>query len=114
MEELGELAVKKGVTAYIGYRAKFMIVIDPSRTSSPNKDKNALPFKKTCCTMINSLVFGEKVSTAIERTKEGYRQLIRSYGTSEDDPYGDVFLIRFALTWNLEFLDVCGDIDACF
>ncbi|MBI2135442.1 hypothetical protein HYU06_00030 [Candidatus Woesearchaeota archaeon] len=114
LEELGEIAVEKGAKAYIGYRAKFMLVVDPSRTTSPNKDNNALPFKKACTTLINSLIFGEKVNAAVERTKSEYRQLIRSLGTSEDDPYGDVPLVRFALAWNLEFLGVCGDGEESF
>ena len=114
LEELGKISVQKGAKAYIGYKAKFMMVIDPSRTSSPNKDRNALPFKKACTTLINSLVLGENAGTAIGRAKEEYRQLIRSLGTSEDDPYGDLPLVRFALAWDLEFLDMRGDEGASF
>lgn len=114
LEELGEIAVEKGAKAYIGYKARFMIVRDPSRDCSPAKDKNALPFKRACSALINSLVFGSTVSQAIERTKNEYIHSIRSYGTSEDDPYGDVPLIRFALSWNLEFLDMCGNPTASF
>ena len=40
--------------------------------------------------------------------------MIKSYGTSEDDPYGDTPLIRFALAWDLEFLDMKGNPDAVF
>lgn len=109
LADLGEFAVSKGTTAYIGYSAEFMIIRDPTRTSAPNKDMNAFPFKQACCTLINSLVFGETVEESVERTKEMYRHLIVSYGTSKDDPYGDVPLIRFALTWDLEFLDAAGD-----
>lgn len=114
LAELGQLAVKKDAEAYIGYKASFMLVRDPSREGTPNKDRNALPFKRVCTTLINSLIFGMPVGEAIEKTKEEYRRLIRSYGTSEDDPYGDTPLIRFALAWNLEFLDVEGDITASF
>ncbi len=114
LTDLGEISVKKGANAYIGYNASFMLVRDPSREGTPSKDKNALPFKKICVTMINSLVFGMSAETSIEKTKEEYRKLIRSYGTSEDDPYGDTPLIRFALAWNLEFLDMHGDPNAAF
>ncbi|MBN2420659.1 hypothetical protein JXB27_00070 [Candidatus Woesearchaeota archaeon] len=114
LEDLGELAVQKGAKAYIGYKARFMFVTDPTRVGSPNKDKNALPFRRACFALINSLVFGNSVSKAIELTKEEYNHSIRSYGTSEDDPYGDAPLIRFALTWNLEFLDMHGDPEASF
>lgn len=109
LAELGEVAFEKGAEAYIGYKASFMFICDPSRESTPDKDKNALPFKRVCVALINSLVFGMNVGEAIKRTKEEYRNLIRSYGTSEDDPYGDTPLIRFALAWNLEFLDMEGN-----
>jgi len=114
LEELGEVAIMNGTTAFIGYRARFMIVIDPSRNSSPDKDKNVVPFKKACFTLINALVFGNTVSKSIELTKKEYEHSIRSYGTSEDDPYGDTPLIRFALAWNLEFLGMEGDPEASF
>ena len=114
LEDLGEIAVDKGARAYIGYKARFMIVKDPSRECSPSKDKNALPFRRACSTLINSLVFGLPAGEAIERTKKEYIHSIKSLGTSEDDPYGDVPLIRFALSWNLEFLDMCGNPNASF
>ncbi len=114
LTDLGELSIKKGAISYIGYKASFMLVRDPSREGIPAKDKNALPFKRACSTLITSLVFGTPVSISIQRTKEEYRKLIRSYGTSEDDPYGDTPLIRFALAWNLEFLDMQGDPKAAF
>ena len=114
LDGLGPIAVRKGARAYIGYKASFMIVRDPTREGTPSKDKNALPFKKACCTLINSLVLGKSVGETIKITKEEYMRLIRSYGTSEDDPYGDAPLIRFALAWDMEFLDSCGDYDAYF
>lgn len=114
LEELGKIAIKKGTKAYVGYEASFMIVCDPSRESAPYKDKNALPFKRACVKLINALVFGKSVGEAIELTKEEYKHSIRSYGTGEDDPYGDVPLIRFALSWDLEFLNMLGDPNAKF
>lgn len=114
LENLGKEAVDKGAISYIGYKAKFMLVRDPSREATPDKDKNALPFKRACSAMINSLVFGSTVEEAIKKTKEEYIHSIKSYGTSEDDPYGDIPLIRFALAWNLEFLDMHGDPKAAF
>ncbi len=114
LDELGGLAIEKGAEAFIGYLAKFMIVIDPTREANPRKDRNALPFKRVCVTLINSLVNGETVETAIRRTKEEYRKLIQSHGTSEEDPYGDAPLIRFALQWDLEFLDMKGNSTAAF
>ncbi len=114
LENLGQIAVDNGTKSYIGYKGRFMIVKDPSRTSSPDKDKNSLPFRRACFALINSLIFGNSVQTALSETRKEYRHSIRSYGTSEDDPYGDVSLIRFALAWDLTFLDMCGDKNASF
>lgn len=114
LKELGVLAVHGGTEAFIGYRARFMIVKDQSRDTVPDKDKNALPFKRACFMLINALVFSNPVSKAIELTKREYEHSIRSYGTSEDDPYGDTPLIRFALAWDLEFLGMEGDPEAFF
>lgn len=114
LEELGKIAVNEGAKAYVGYKASFMVVRDPSRESTPSKDKNALPFKKACNTLINSLVIGNNIEKSIELTKKEYIHSIRSYGTSKDDPYGDVPLIRFALAWNLEFLGFEGNPNASF
>ena len=112
LSELGKTAIEKGAKAYIGYRAKFMCARDPSRSSSPSKDKNALPFKKACFVLIDSLIFsGNTVSEAIELTKASYRDSIKSYSNSEDY-YGDPPLIGFALTWDLVFLDMEGDLSA--
>lgn len=111
---LGNQAVEKGAEAYVGYGAKFMLVIDPTRETNPGKDRNALPFKRACNTLIYSLVSGETIKAAIERTKSEYRKLIQSYGASEEDPYGDAPLIRLALQWNLEFLDMRGNPAAAF
>lgn len=114
LEDLGEVSIKTGTKTYVGYKAKFMIVNDPTRVGTPDKDKNAFPFKKACFVLIDSLVSGLTVNRAIDLTKKEYLDLIRTYGTSEDDPYGDMPLIRFALTWDLEFLDMCGDPEASF
>ena len=110
---LGETAVGEGAEAYIGYLENFMFVADPTRHASPSKDNNALPFKMACTKLIESLLAGINAREAIEVTKREYIRLIKSLGTSED-PYGDVSLVRFALTWDLEFLDMKGNPDACF
>jgi hypothetical protein len=110
---LGDIAVGQGTQAYIGYQENFMIVADPTRHLSPGKDNNALPFKMACTKLIESLLTGTNAQEAINITKREYIRLIKSLGTSED-PYGDISLVRFALAWDLEFLDMKGNPDACF
>ena len=110
---LGDLAIVQGTQAYIGYQENFMLVADPTRHASPSKDNNALPFKMVCTKLIESLLKGSTAQEAINITKREYIRLIKTLGTSED-VYGDVFLVRMALAWDLEYLDMKGNPDACF
>ncbi|HLD43774.1 MAG TPA: hypothetical protein VJB08_07370 [Candidatus Nanoarchaeia archaeon] len=113
-QELGEIAVKKGkADAYIGYEAQFMVVIDPTRSSTPSKDKNMKVFIKPYATTVLSLVTGRRVKAAIDDTRNVLRSLIREYGRyGVKDKYGDAPLIRFALYWNLIFLKGYGDLSS--
>lgn len=106
--KLGKEAAKQGTAAYVGYSAKFMIPCDPTRSSSPEKDRNAYPVKKACNSTIIALLHGETVQKAVDLTKTEYKRQIRAYGNSQDDPYGDAALIGFALAWNLSFLGFEG------
>lgn len=112
--KLGKLSVRHGAQAYVGYRDEFMWVGDPSTSAVPDKDKNAAPFRKVCHVLIHSLVMGTPIGKALEKTRMEYKKLIRNYGTSEDDPCGDVAAIGFALAWNLTCLDMVGNPDAAF
>jgi len=114
LESLGPLAVDNGARAYVGYKAPFMFVHDPTRESCTLKDSCALPFRRACEAMIGSLVFGRTVGESIDETKKEYIRSIRSYGDSSADPYGDTPLIRFALAWDYEFLGAEGDHSARF
>lgn len=112
--KLGELSVQHGAQAYVGYRDEFMWVGDPSTSAVPDKDKNAAPFRRVCHVLIHSLVTGIPVGEAIEKTKTEYKKQIRNYGTSKDDPFGDVAAIGFALSWNLTCLDIVGNPNSKF
>ncbi|RJQ20246.1 hypothetical protein C4580_04380 [Candidatus Woesearchaeota archaeon] len=112
--ELGEKSIRNGAKAYIGYGAAFMCVKDESRTSSPDIDMNAEPFRRACNTLIEALIEGTRVEKAVQLTRKEYIKSIKAYGTSEDDPYGDAPLIGFALTWNLDCLNHVGDGKAAF
>ncbi|MAG78001.1 hypothetical protein CL616_01410 [archaeon] len=114
LTELGEVAVNKGAKAYIGYKDEFMWVGDPSKSSAPDKDKNAIPFRRACHVLIYSLVTGIPVKKAIQKTKGEYRKLIKTYGNSKDDPYGDTPAIGLALSWDMLALDMVGDPKAAF
>lgn len=113
LAKLGQIAIEEGVKAYIGYRGKFKWVVDLSRTSSPDKDKNAAPFRKICHVLGKSLLSGMSAGVAIEQTKNEYRKLIKNYGRSEDT-FGDAPLIGLMLSLDLMFLGMEGDPRAAF
>lgn len=112
-EELGELAIEKGkADAYVGYEAYFMVVTDPSRSSTHSKDKNLKVFIKPYATLILSLISGLTVETAINKTKDMLKRLIREYGVyGVRDNYGDAPLIRLGLYWDLMFLKGYGNLE---
>jgi len=90
-----------------------MVVADPTRLSNPSKDKNINVFKKPYAAMVLSLVSGKNVREAIFDTKGILRSLIREYGVyGIRDKYGDAPLIRFALFWDLHFLNGYGDLSS--
>ena len=112
--ELGPHAIQAGVRAYIGYKDEFMWVGDPAHSAVPDKDKNAAPFRKVCHVLIHSLVSGQPIGTSLEKTRSEYKKLIKTYGTSEDDPFGDIAAVGLALSWDLLCLDIVGDHNATF
>lgn len=113
-EELGKIAINEGnADAYIGYEANFMVVIEPSRSSTPSKDKNLKVFIKPYATLILSLISGFTVEKSIDETKKVLISLIREYGVyGIRDKFGDAPLIRFALYWDLTFLRGYGDLSS--
>ena len=110
---LGKMAIKKGAKAYIGYTNEFMWLGEPSKSAVPDKDKNAVPFRKVCHILINSLLKGISVGEVVNKTKLEYKKLIKNYGNSEDD-FGDAPTIGLALSWNLFALNFEGDAFATF
>ncbi len=75
---------------------------------------DAAPFRKVCHILIHSLILGMTTGKSLEKTKAEYRKLIKTYGTSEDDPFGDVAAVGLALSWDLTCLDMVGDANASF
>lgn len=113
-EKLGDIAVTKGkADAYIGYEAHFMVITDPSRSSTLSKDKNLKVFIKPYTTSVLSLISGLNVEESIANTKKVLKDLIREYGVyGIRDRYGDAPLIRFALYWDLTFLKGYGNLSS--
>ena len=109
--ELGEFAVENGkAEAYIGYEAYFMIIIEPSRSTTPLKDNNFKPFREIYVMLVLSLLSGFNVAESVEKTKMHIKSLIKDYGVlGIRDKFGDAPLIRLGLFWDLYFLKYHGN-----
>lgn len=115
-EGLGKISITNGgADSFIGYGAQFMIITDPTCTTSPARDKNCHPFKQVYVMLIASLLAGLTVKESIEKTKDLTRKLIREYGVyGIRDKYGDAPLIRLGLFWDMYFLNANGNLDTIF
>ena len=113
---LGPVAVDKGkADAYIGYESHFMIIIDETKTATLVKDKNIKPFEQVYARVFFQLIAGRNIKETIDDTKEFIKKLITEYGVyGVRDKFGDAPLIRFALYWDLYFLQMHGSEDAVF
>lgn len=113
-ERLGEISISQGeAEAYIGYDARFMVVTDLTRSAVPSKDKNLKIFFKPYSALILQLVSGSTVKHAVEYTKDLLRSMIREYGVyGIRDKYGSAPMIRFALYWDLLYLNIHGNSSA--
>ncbi len=116
LHELGRFAIENGgAEAYIGYESHYMITLEPTRSTTPLKDKSFRPFRDLHVMLVLLLISGFSVSEAVEKTKKRMNEFIREYGIRGiRDQYGDAPLIRFALYWNKFFMSAYGNLDAKF
>ncbi len=110
--ELGKKAVKNGCDSFIGYEGSFCFVHDSNRECNPVKDKLAEPFKKTSNQIVFSILKGQTVKEAVEKSKRLSKKLIKEYSTSDAELSNKE--IRFWLFWNMNLLKLLGNESAVF
>ncbi len=110
-EILGEVAIRDGAKAYLGYTMPFTIITDKSSECKPGKDRLANLFKEPALEAPKNLLKGKTVTEAYDKAKKRYKDAILSYSLS-DSPL-EAEYIRFALFSNLQAFDLkCNDAEA--
>jgi hypothetical protein len=107
---LGRKAVENGCKAFIGYRMPFIFVVNSFKECTPEKDELAAPFKETSNIIPISILKGNRVFEAVEKSRNKTKELIAKYSVAEAEPYSK--LIVFCLQFNLLSLDVIGNVEA--
>lgn len=84
---LGKKSVESGTDAYVGYSAPFIFIYDESRTTEPRKDKKARPFFEATNLIPLSLLKGNTVRKAIEKSEKKFDEYIGHYASTKS-PWG--------------------------
>ncbi|MEK6818879.1 MAG: hypothetical protein AABY10_03005, partial [Nanoarchaeota archaeon] len=85
---LGQESIKRGAKAYIGYDDDFIFFYDPNMITHPTNDKTAKLFLEPSIELANSLIKGNSVEEAFNRSnkmfKDNFRLLLNSETSKEN------------------------------
>lgn len=84
--KLGPDSVKKGCHAFIGYQASFIFVFDPSRSANPLSDSFAAPVFEASNEIASSLIKGNTVQEAFEKSQATFDKWIVKLQKSDAPP----------------------------
>lgn len=102
---LGDVAMKSGAIAYIGYDKEFIMVCNTRMTSNPIADETAKLFLEPSNAIATSLIKGHTATEAVNKGKKEFAkkiiQALNSDVQSDDDKYVPY------LIWNLNSLVSC-------
>ena len=94
---LGPKSIEAGALNYTGYEDDFIFVYEPEQFSRPLSDKTAELFLSPSNLFIESLIKGNSVEEAFEKSKNALKKsLSKAVSTLENDPTAARFL-----WWNL-------------
>jgi len=105
--DLGKKIITKGGLAFIGYEGPFGFAHEPTRECNPRKDKFAEPFKIISNEITLSILKGNTVKEAYNRSQQLCSKLIKQYSAS--DANKEYETIRFWLFWDKYYQRVYGD-----
>ncbi len=106
---LGKTSVKKGCRAFIGYVGPFMFLFDPRFMSNPAKDELSRPFFESTNLIPESIVKGNSVADALEKSKNKYEKEI-AYFETVNSPEAPTLVAL--LKYNLSVQKGIGDVEA--
>ena len=105
--KLGKACVEKGAIAYIGYKGNFTFYVDANKETKPAEDKTANYFKEITNIIPLTILKGNTVLDAVERSKQMTIKIIDHLETSEYyDPVAQAILPFLYL--DLMLLQVSG------
>jgi len=107
---LGKESIKNGCNAYIGYDDEFVFSIEIDKITRPLEDKTAEVFLKPSNSIAISLLKGNTVSEANNRSKEMIKKQIRESMTS--NAKSDQKELIPLLLWNYDHQVSLGDQNA--
>jgi len=109
-KKLGPDSVISGADAFIGYENEFIFVYNTKSLTKPLKDKTAALFLIPTNKFVSSLIKGNNVKYAYEKSQEFFRQNIRKLMNSAT-PDEDRELLRY-LFWDYSNQTYHGDGEA--
>lgn len=104
---LGEIAIDKGAIAFIGYKMDFALGKDQNKEAVPSKDKIAKLFLEPSNLLVMSILKGNKLKNAVEKSKKIMKNNVLYLSTTEDFP--DAKHYAPFLFGNYIGLTICGD-----
>jgi len=98
--KLGVDCIISGANAFVGYKDDFLFVYDPYNVARPLKDKYARRFLESDNICILSILKGNHIIDAFEKSQYQYKKHIQEILTSSFDPVETTHSLP-ALYWNL-------------
>ena len=96
--KLGKDSIQTGTIAFIGYEAPFIFAFDPVKTASPIKDSFATPVFEASNEIAVSLIKGNNIQQAFEKSQATFDKWIEKLQKSEAPPEAQHVLMT--LFWN--------------
>lgn len=108
--KLGSI-IEKTNGIYIGYSQKFIFIVNQNSALRPLRDELAKPFFEATNRVPESIIKGNTVGKAVEKSRETYKkQIVRLRGKAKT--FKEELVLKYLL-WNLAFLTVKGSMNAC-
>jgi len=105
---LGKKIAQAPKTFFIGYKDKFIFVIDAKYISKPKEDPKAKPFMQSSNQAMISLLKGHTPKEASKRSKEKFKENLKLLSSESD---ADSLQIAQCLWWNMKHQVCLGNKD---
>jgi len=83
---LGKLSIEKGAIAFVGYEMDFALGKDPDSEAAPAKDKIAELFLRPSNILVESILAGKEVDSALDKARKKMKENIMYLNTTNEFP----------------------------